>query len=46
MIDVNDEARMAISPWDNPYIPEDMKDTAPIIKVMEEIKKMHNNARK
>ena len=35
LIDINDDAQIAIEPDDNPYIPKDMDETAPIIRVLE-----------
>ena len=35
MIDINDYAQIAIEPDDNPYIPKEIDETAPIIRVLE-----------
>lgn len=39
-IGLMDEARMAIEPDDNPFIPESHKDTAPILDVLKEMEKL------
>lgn len=35
LIDINDDAQIAIEPDDNPYIPKEIDETAPIIRVLE-----------
>lgn len=44
MIGVTDEARIAIEPDDNPIIPKELKDEVPIVKVLEDMKKLYNQA--
>lgn len=41
-IDLNDAARLAMEPDDEPFIPEDKKDTAPIVEVMTIIRELKN----
>ena len=40
LIDINDDAQIAIEPDDNPYIPKGMNETAPIIRVLEGIREI------
>ncbi len=42
LIGLDDEARIAIEPDDNPYIPQEAKDTAPVVKVLKELQKVVN----
>ena len=42
-ISEHDEAKMAIEPNDDPYIPESKRDSAPIIEVLENMKHISRN---
>lgn len=37
-IDITDEAQIAIEPDDTPFIPDGLKETAPILKVLENMR--------
>lgn len=43
LISMADDARIAIEPNDVPFIPEEMRDTAPILEVLEDMKRFVTN---